>query len=85
MLVGPLLPQPAQRGGSATSRGTSRATRPEAPPSADAIALALRQQAFDQELRVRAELQREGNALRALIEEQRKRDDEFLRKAIELI
>jgi len=41
--------------------------------------------AFDQMMRMRAELEREGNALRDLAVEQAKRDDEYLKKCISMI
>lgn len=73
MLVGPLLPKTA-RVGSATSRTTSRAVGSEA-AALEELAIAHREQGFNLALRVGVEAERETNALRALIEQQRKRDD----------
>lgn len=57
----------------------------EAQPTAQEAALARREQAFDAATRVRAEAEREANALRDLYLQQRKRDDEFMQKIIALI
>ena len=57
----------------------------EAPPTAQAAALVRREQAFDAAARLRAESEREANALRDLLLQQRKRDDEFMQKIIALI
>jgi hypothetical protein len=48
-------------------------------------ALDERRMAFDQMLRERTEIEREGNSLRDLAVEQAKRDDEYLKKCISMI
>jgi hypothetical protein len=77
MLIGPMLP-PARL-----------STRPAAPTppgtSPEEVALLEREQTFDLTLRERAEADRELNAVRDLYAQQRRRDDEYLRKLIELI
>ena len=99
MLVPPLRPHsPHPRHGSAPPRGTTRAQSAPAPaapspgattidsaPTPEETALLEREQAFDMQVRMRAEAERESNALRELFLDQMKRDDEFVRKCIELI
>ncbi|MBV8333804.1 MAG: hypothetical protein JO192_13780 [Candidatus Eremiobacteraeota bacterium] len=100
MLIPPLRPQPFGRSGSAPPRGATRADPPpaapatapvagswlvDAQPTPEETALLEREQAFDLNLRLRAEAERESNALRELYQEQMKRDDEYLRRCIELI
>lgn len=55
------------------------------PPTAGDVALEERREAFDFMLRVRAEAERETNALRELAVEQAKHEDEFMRKWIAMI
>ena len=57
----------------------------DAEPSPEEAALFAREQAFDMQLRLRAEMERESNALRDLFQEQMKQDDEFLKKCIAMI
>jgi len=54
-------------------------------PDADAQALAQQQRAFDQLMLLRAEQQREANVIRDMMTEQLKRDEEVLKKFIEMI
>jgi hypothetical protein len=92
MDIVPVRPQPLVRSGSATSRTTSRATATKAvaPKKDDAVApgdveLLAQQAAFDRMMQIRAELQREANALRDLAMEQVKRDDSVMNQWIKLI
>jgi hypothetical protein len=54
-------------------------------PDADDQALAQQQRAFDQLMLLRAEQQREANVIRDMMTEQLKRDEEVLKKWIEMI
>jgi len=54
-------------------------------PDADDQALAKQQRAFDQLMLLRAEQQREANVIRDMMTEQLKRDEEVLKKFIEMI
>ena len=92
MLVPPLRAQPPyQRSGSASPREAAGAEPApsawpaDAVPTPDETALLEREQAFDTHVRLRAEAERESNALRNLWLQQMKQDDEFLRRCIELI
>ncbi len=78
MLIGP-LPPPAR----VATRPASASALPQASP--EELALLEREQAFDLTVQARAEADRELNALRDLYAQQRRRDDEYLRKVIELI
>jgi hypothetical protein len=53
--------------------------------AADDDAVERRAEAFDQVTRMRAEIERELNALRDMAVDQRKKDDENLKKWIEMI
>lgn len=68
----------------APARGSARAPHPPAGDAGDA-ALAAQQRDFDRMMRVRAELDRESNALREMALAQAKRDDEEMRAWIRLI
>jgi hypothetical protein len=57
----------------------------DAPPTAQDVALLQQQAAFDQMMEIRAELQREANAMRDLAMEQIKRDDAVMNQWIKLI
>ena len=54
-------------------------------PDADDQALAQQQRIFDQLMLLRAEQQREANVIRDMMTEQLKRDEEVLKKWIEMI
>ena len=54
-------------------------------PSTDDQALQAQQRAFDQLMLLRAEQQREANVIRDMMTEQLKRDEEVLKKWIEMI
>lgn len=62
------------------ARTTSRAAKP---PANDAVA--AQQAQFDDEMEERAELLREANAMRDIMLEQLKADDEALKKYIAMI
>jgi molybdopterin biosynthesis enzyme len=57
----------------------------DAPPTAQDVALLQQQAAFDHMMEIRAELQREANAMRDLAMEQIKRDDAVMNQWIKLI
>ncbi|MDP9018846.1 MAG: hypothetical protein M3N19_11065 [Candidatus Eremiobacteraeota bacterium] len=56
-----------------------------APERQEQVLLAVQQAAFDTDMQCKAENQREANAFRDLQMEQMKRDDEIVKKWIELI
>jgi hypothetical protein len=58
---------------------------PDAIPSPDDQALQAQQRAFDQLMLLRAEQQREANVIRDMMTEQLKRDEEVLKKWIDMI
>lgn len=62
------------------ARGTARAAKA---PQSDAVA--AQQSQFDEDMEERAELLRESNALRDMMLEQLKADDEALKKYIAMI
>jgi hypothetical protein len=64
---------------------TDAAGGPDAIPSPDDQALQAQQRAFDQLMLLRAEQQREANVIRDMMTEQLKRDEEALKKWIEMI
>ncbi len=99
MEIVPLRPLPPTRG-SAAPRGTGRApsakaaahpaahataAHADAVPTPQDVALLQQQAAFDQMMQIRAELQREANAMRDLAMEQIKRDDAVMNQWIKLI
>jgi arsenate reductase-like glutaredoxin family protein len=57
----------------------------DAPPTPEELALIAQQAGFDQMMQARAEAQREANALRDLMMEQLKHDDQAMRSWIKLI
>jgi hypothetical protein len=61
------------------------AAHPAAPAGPDEVALLAQQAAFDRMMQLRAELQREANAMRDLAMEQIKRDDQLMNTWIKLI
>lgn len=65
--------------------GSASSTGPDAVPSPDDQALQAQQRAFDQLMLLRAEQQREANVIRDMMTEQLKRDEEVLKKWIEMI
>lgn len=91
----PVKPQPPARAAPAQTRATSRtaaakaahpaAAHAGAPVTADDVDLLAQQAAFDRMTMIRAELQREANALRDLAMEQIKRDDAVMGQWIKLI
>jgi hypothetical protein len=70
---------------SATHAAHPTAGHADAPPTAQDVALLQQQAAFDQMMEIRAELQREANAMRDLAMEQIKRDDAVMNQWIKLI
>ena len=97
----PIRPAPLARAVPATPRGASRAAGAKAaaapshaaahpvhglpPAGPEDVALIAEQAAFDRMMQLRAELQREANALRDLAMEQVKRDDSVMSQWIKLI
>jgi hypothetical protein len=87
----PVRPQPPGRPGPATPRAASRpaaaahTAKATPPPTQDDLDLITRQAAFDRFMQMRAELDREANALRDLAMEQIKRDDSVMHAWIKLI
>jgi hypothetical protein len=61
------------------------AAHPAVPASPEDVALLAQQAAFDRMMQLRAELQREANAMRDLAMEQVKRDDQLMNAWIKLI
>jgi hypothetical protein len=61
------------------------AAHPAAPAGPEDVALLAQQAAFDRMMQLRAELQREANAMRELAMEQVKRDDQLMNAWIKLI
>lgn len=61
------------------------AAHPAAPAGPEDVALLAQQAAFDRMMQLRAELQREANAMRDLAMEQVKRDDQLMNAWIKLI
>ena len=81
----PILPVREPRTAPARAPQPRSAARKPAEPDAADADLAARQQAFDQMLRERAELEREANAISQLSVLQAKRDDELMRAWMKLI
>jgi hypothetical protein len=82
------LPVARPRPGAGHASGPSPSPPPpagDAVPDADQQALAQQQRAFDQLMLLRAEQQREANVIRDMMTEQLKRDEEVLKKFIEMI
>ncbi len=76
-----------QANGHATAGKTTHAApgKPDHDADADDLALIVKQRGFDDMVRVRAELEREANALRDMALAQAKRDDQAMQAWIKLI
>ena len=97
MDVLPVRPPPPHRPRPAAPRGAPRAAAPahaahpahaaaaDVPPTPEELALIAQQATFDQMMQARAEASREANALRDLMMEQLKHDDQAMRSWIKLI
>ena len=91
MDVLPVRPPPQHRPRPAAPRGAPRAApaahaaAAAAPPTPEELALIAQQATFDQMMQARAEASREANALRDLMLEQLKHDDQAMRSWIKLI
>jgi hypothetical protein len=79
-------PRPAGKAGARpAAHATAHAAHPAPPAGPDDVALLAQQAAFNQMMQLRAELQREANAMRDLAMEQIKRDDQLMNTWIKLI
>jgi len=79
-------PRPASKAGAKpAAHAAAHAAHPAAPAGPDDAELLTQQAAFNAMMQLRAELQREANAMRDLAMEQIKRDDQLMNTWIKLI